>query len=222
MAHPPPEPSHLDTLRARIRAIEAPSGAQASIAGLGDPFDQALPWGGLPRGCIHEIVSGKAESRDRARNWADGGAATAFAAAMLRRLAGKDGKVMWCLAGDDLYPPGLGLAPANLIVVRANESKDLLWSLEEALRCPDLAAVLGEIGKLDLTAARRLQLAAEQSGTTGIILRHHDVSSNTATTRWRVSATPGENWEVALERCRGGGGRNGSGLWHLPARQVLV
>jgi hypothetical protein len=42
--------------------------------------------------------------------------------------------------------------------------------MEEALRCKAVAAAVGEINNIDLTASRRLQLAAEQGGATGFLL----------------------------------------------------
>jgi hypothetical protein len=65
------------------------------------------------------------------------------------------------------------------------------------LRLAGLAGVVGEVsGCLTLTASRRLQLAAEESGVTCFALRRPWNESNAFTepiaalTRWRVSALP--------------------------------
>ncbi|WP_421994571.1 ImuA family protein [Roseococcus sp.] len=127
--------------------------------------------------------------------------------------------VLWIAAEPDAYPPGLariGLSAASLILVRAPRPADALWAAEEGLRCPAIGAVLtfGEIP--DLTAARRLQLAAETGGGIGLMLRPDDAAPGptAALTRWRLSARlsveagpdhlgePG--WEIALLRARGG------------------
>jgi protein ImuA len=50
--------------------------------------------------------------------------------------------------------------------------------IEEGVRCPGLPGVVGEIGRLSLTASRRLQLAAEATGVVALVLR-----------RWRGDAT---------------------------------
>jgi protein ImuA len=88
--------------------------------------------------------------------------------------------------------------------------------MEEGLKAKSLGAVLGEVEKLDLTASRRLQLAAETSGVTAFALRRWRVMGRAArdaaqpiaaVTRWRVTALPTENeicWQVDLARCRGG------------------
>src|SRR5438309_3223569 len=141
------------------------------------------------------------------------------------------GPVLWCLKRPDLYGPGLaghGLDPARLVIVAAPRDEAILWAIEEGLRMPGLAAVIGEIGRLPMVAGRRLQLAAERSGVTALLLRrwrNGDQAAaererpSAALTRWRVTALPardiplqrgGNNWigkprwRVELLRCRGG------------------
>jgi protein ImuA len=153
------------------------------------------------------------------------GAATGFAAALLGRLCG-DGHALWCLRRGDLYAPGLtafGIDPARLLVVRVERADQALWVLEEALASGRFAAVLGETAA-DLTASRRLQLAARDHGTTCLLLDRGDATTaggaataggaTTALTRWQLDAVPGAaslgggpaaaGWRVTLARCRGG------------------
>lgn len=180
-----PDPALVDDLRARVRRLERHAPERDDPPGplaLGAPgIDGALPWGGLPRGSLHEIIGG-------------GGAASGFCAALLARLAGDRGSVLWCRRGRDLYGPGLaafGLDPGRLIVVRGRTPTDILWAMEEGLRSGGLAAVLGETDGIGPTAARRLQLAAEASGVTALLLRPAHGKTAPAVTRWRVSAAPG-------------------------------
>jgi protein ImuA len=135
--------------------------------------------------------------------------------------------VLWCLKRPDLYGPGLlahGLDPARLVIVRAARDDDILWAIEEGLRSPGLAAVVGETGRLPMVASRRLQLAAESSGITALILRRWRNAAvaaaererpSAAVTRWRVASLPsaalsGEpgigrpRWHIELLRCRAG------------------
>ena len=141
------------------------------------------------------------------------------------------GPVLWCLKRLDLYGPGLaahGLDPARLVIAAAPRDEEILWAIEEGLRLPGLAAVIGEVGRLPMVAGRRLQLAAERSGVTALLLRRWRSGDeaaaererpSAATTRWRVTALPahdiplqrgGNNWigkprwRVELLRCRGG------------------
>jgi len=140
--------------------------------------------------------------------------------------------VLWVVergsADDALYGPGLaawGLTPARLLIARADDEDAVLWCLEEGLRCPALAAVVGQARSIDLTAGRRLQLAAEQGNTTGLLLpTGHGAgwrpraapAATAAATRWRVETAPAApaawgarglgraRWRVTLERCQGG------------------
>jgi protein ImuA len=88
--------------------------------------------------------------------------------------------------------------------------------MEEGLKAKSLGAVLGEIETLDLTASRRLQLAAEAGGVTAFVLRRWRLMERAArdaaqpiaaVTRWRIASLPTQSdlcWRVELTRCRGG------------------
>ncbi len=219
-----PEKSRGDlaALRARVRTLER--GAAYSRAGnraapLGAvALDAHLPGGGLALGCLHEIEGGRAE-------W-DDGAATGFCLALLARLLGTapraQGPVLWVSRWRDLYAPGLaafGLDPGRLILVQAGGGTEVLWAMEEGLRCSRLAAVVGEVEALERSAGRRLQLAAEARGVTAFALHRplrparRAAVPSAAATRWRVmpaQASAGRGtflgrpcWQVELLRCRG-------------------
>jgi protein ImuA len=181
-------------------------------------IDRALPGGGLVRGALHEILGAGGDEED-------GALAAAFCARVLGQFA--SGLVLWCLSRQDLYGLGLaahGLDPGRLVLVRAPCDAEILWAMEEGLRAPGIAAVVGEVGSLPAVASRRLQLAAEGSGITAFLLRRwrnggqatrERVLPNAAATRWRIAALPsrpprGEpgvgppRCRVELLRCRGG------------------
>ncbi|MCG8510351.1 MAG: hypothetical protein MI741_14080 [Rhodospirillales bacterium] len=205
----------LDKLRARIRRLESHrpemdgNGGGPGVLALGVPdIDEALPWGGLPRAALHEILAnGK-------------GGASGFCAGLLGRLSGDGGAVLWCRREHGLYGPGLsifGLSPERLILVNARNETDILWVLEEGLRSRSLAAVLGEVDAIGATAARRLQLAAESCGVTALLLRpaHGRIEPGPAVTRWRITSAPSAmtpdhpgvglvRWRVELLKCRSG------------------
>jgi len=213
-----PDPAVLAALRARLAVLggTGPQPAGVSVATLGvAAVDQALPWAGLPRACLHELVAADAS-----------GAASGFAAVLLARLAGEQGSVVWCRRERGLYGPGLaafGLDADRLIVVHARTDADLLWAMEEGLRSGAVAAVLGESRKTGRIALRRLQLAAELAGVTALLLRPAGDGmspASSAVTRWRIVAAashaepPAEGiaapgvgppcWQVELVRCRVG------------------
>lgn len=202
----------LAALRLQLAALES-GGQVPTILPFGiTALDRGLPWGGLPLGALHEVVGAGGEGED-------GAVAAAFLAGILARLA-PERPVLWCLTRADLYASGLaafGLAPGRLILARASHDRDILWAMEEGLRSPALAAVIGEVAFLSAAASRRLQLAAETSGTTGFVLCRGNSSATTssAVTRWRLAALPGSampdepgvgrpRWRVELLRCRGG------------------
>jgi len=221
-------PQKIKDLRAYLRRAEQtglPSEQTVPPISFGIPgIDRQLPTGGLARGALHELV---------AHSHNDMGAVTDFCVAVLVRLLktqarSREQPVLWCLQNQamdagGLYPPGLsrlGLDPARVLAVRAKHDTDVLRVMEEALRCRALGAVVGEVRTVDLTASRRLQLAAETSGVTALLLRPASdmPGPSAATTRWRLAAGPsnprgwaaelGEPgavcWQATLFRCRGG------------------
>ncbi|HVC57254.1 MAG TPA: hypothetical protein VND95_14955 [Stellaceae bacterium] len=144
------------------------------------------------------------------------------------------GPMLWCLRRPDLYGPGLlahGLDPARLVLVSARHDEAILWAIEEGLRAPGLVAVVGEVGRLPMVAGRRLQLAAEHSGVTALVLRRWRNAAealaerewpSAALTRWRIGALPSvasfeepglgrPRWRVELLRVRGGR----PGIWEV-------
>ncbi|MYF62155.1 MAG: hypothetical protein F4179_10870, partial [Gammaproteobacteria bacterium] len=116
----------LEALRREIRRIEIPGEAGVACLSLGIPeIDGALPGGGLRAGCVHEIGGDEA--------------ATGFCAVLLARAGRAPGPLMWLARGDDLYLPGLvryGIEPGRLLVASGLRRRaDMLWAMEEALRC---------------------------------------------------------------------------------------
>jgi protein ImuA len=216
-------PQRLVALRQELRRLERGGGAVAPPLALGLPAVDAALGGGLALGALHEVAGG-----------AEDAAADGFATALLGRLVAARGRpVLWCPAGDDLYAPGLaglGLDPGRVILVRAGRPADRLWAMEEGLRSPALAGVLGELPELGLTDGRRLQLAAESGGTLGLVLRRGrrrgaaGERPSAAASRWRIAAAPTPSaglegrwpaggparlvgpprWRIELTRCRGG------------------
>jgi protein ImuA len=212
----------LASLRDRIRRIEC-SGREETAAALAlgvAEIDAHLSAGGLARGALHELI---------AHSPGDDGAVTDFCAALLARiLADRKKSVLWCLQdraieAGEIYPPGLArlrLDATRLLAVRVRRDTDTLWAMEEGLRCTGLAAVVGEVRMADLTASRRLQLAAEAGGIPALLLRPSSEipEPSAAATRWRIAAAPsrprgwaaelGEPgpacWQATLFRCRGG------------------
>jgi protein ImuA len=101
------------------------------------------------------------------------------------------------MEGGGPYGPGLdrfGLPSARLLVLRVSRDLDALWAMEEALRCRGLSGVIAELADdkpADLTATRRLMLAAREGGCPGFFLRYRMTDApSAAATRWTIAAAP--------------------------------
>jgi protein ImuA len=182
----------IEQLRQCLRALEKPAGLEDAAGAL--PFGinaiDAILGGGLPRGALHEIA---------ASSEVHVAAATGFTLALTAR---EHACVCWVSAdmtlaeSGSLYGGGLepfGFAPERLLGVTAARQRDLLWAMEEALRCRAIRAVIGEWrhAAIDPVAVRRLSLAAADSGALAFMLRTAPaVDASTAATRWIVGAAP--------------------------------
>jgi protein ImuA len=194
----PPGRPLIERLRQQLNAVEAATGLgeRAAALRLGIPLIDGILGGGLGGGSLHEVAA----ARETAT-----GAATGFALAVAARSNGAAtaGRCALWIA-EDLslaengapYGPGLdgaGLAPERLITVAAARGREVLWAMEEALRCRAVGVVIGELRARDVdqVAARRLSLAAAAGGTLGIVLRTApDDSPSAAATRWIIGAAP--------------------------------
>src|SRR5664279_1680978 len=148
----------------------------------------AFPNAEFPFGGIHEFIAAGAE---------DAAASSGFIAGILTSLMDNGGATIWISSYRTIFPPALaafGVAPDKIIFIDLKKEKEILWAMEEALKCNGLVAVVGEIAELSFTASRRLQLAVEESKVTGFILRRNPGSINTTAclTRWQITSLPSE------------------------------
>lgn len=209
----------VQELRTRILAMQGfskPSNNRCSI-GLGD-IETAFPEGVFPKNAIHEFTSYEPESA---------AATSGFLSCLLHRLTNQKGFCLWVSSRRVLFPPALkllGVNPDSVIFVDLQNDKDVLWAVEEGLRCSALVAVVGEVRELTFTQSRRLQLTIEESRVTGFIHRVQPKSENTTAcvARWKISPLPGiiesglpgigfPKWLVELAKVKNG--RPGS--WEL-------
>lgn len=215
----------LEALRAQVRALET-GVAAPRVVPLGVPvLDAWLPGGGLTLAALHQVEGARDE-------WDDGPAAGFCLALAAPLIAALDRPLLWVARQADLHGPGLaamGLDPGGLILVQADGDREVLWAMEEGLRCGALAGVAGEVAELTPTAGRRLQLAAEASldaaapetmGVTAFALHRRfrpprrDRAASAALSRWRITAAASRDelgppfigrprWRLDLLRCRG-------------------
>lgn len=174
------------------------------------PIAEAFPNHSFTLGAVHELIS-KPETA---------AATCGFIAGILASLMRYGGASVWISSCRTVFPIGLkqfGIKPDRIIFVDTKKEREVLWAMEEALKCGGLAGVVGEIQEIGFTASRRLQLAVEQSRVTGFIVRHRPRSLNTtaSVSRWKISPIPSEleegmpgvgfpRWNVELLRVRNG------------------
>jgi protein ImuA len=210
-------PLRADTLRQLRHSMARLDASQQALTQakrplrLGvDALDSVLT-GGLAFGALHELAPALP---------IDTGAATGFALALAARAIRSEhdlgrkpgtpfrdharGHVLWIqsdfgkIEHGAPYGPGLdlfGLALDRLTVLTVAHTNDMLWAMEEALRCRAIKLVIGELPEErasdDGMAARRLSFTARDAGGLALLLRPHPaVAPSAAATRWQVSAAP--------------------------------
>jgi protein ImuA len=202
-------------LRSEILSLQgfrppSPGGSHTNL-GLG-PIEKAFPGGVFPTGAIHEFISSLPE---------ESAATTGFMAAVAGRLMKTDSMCAWIGTKRNVFPLGLspfGVAADRIIFVDLKRDRDLLWALEEALKCDALSVVVGQIKELNLTESRRLQLAVEESRVTGLIHRANPriATAVAAACRWQIKPVPAKpvggqlpgvgyaTWDVSILKMRNG------------------
>lgn len=117
--------------------------------------------------------------------------------------------IIWISPHRRTYPPALAPLLPMVVWVQSPDRRARLWSIDLALRCRGVSAVIADGVGLEMAASRRLQLAAETGGTLGLLYRPMRDRSmlSVAATRWMVRPSPSPTshprWSVELLRCKG-------------------
>jgi protein ImuA len=181
----------LAELRKSIATYE-PGGGVATTVPLGHACADAVLHGGVRHGSLHEVY---------AADVSHAGAATGFASGFASRLAGNK-SLFWistdyaALEYGGLSASGLielGIDPSRVIVLRMAKGEDVLRASGDVLACASVGAVVIEIERhlkaLDLTASRRLSLAAANRDVPAILFRiAAKPEPSAAETRWLIRA----------------------------------
>ena len=210
---------HLARVRRKVAGIAGLNRASCEerFATGHEGFDASFD-GGLARGRVHELFALEAD---------DAASAAGFAAMLALRARRGAEPLLWLRtdqaerSGGGLYAPGLaelGGDPAALVIGQAPDPVALLRGAADSARCAGLSALIvecwGKCPALDLTASRRLALAAERSGTTVIMFRADaEPVPSSAETRWAIRAARSDGeadapgppaFEIELLRRRAG------------------
>lgn len=214
----------VQQLRKKIRELEgfsAPQEENCLSFGLGC-LESAFPDGRFPIGVNHEFISTRMQ---------EASSVNGFIAGLLSTLMQKGRFCMWISHRRTLFPVGLkrfGVDPHQVIFVDVKREKDVLWAVEHALQCNQLAAVVGELQDISFADSQRLQLAVERSRVTCFLHRYQPrtLHNLACTTRWKITpiASRLENhmpgvgfaaWNVELLKVRNGI----PGVWQMEWRE---
>lgn len=194
-----PPPAGLDALlrgRDLWRMSALPRVATPGIATGFDALDERLPDRGWPAGTLSEVLVRTLGSCELAL--------VLPALAALTRA----GREVALIGPAHLpYAPGLaerGVDLGRVLVVRGASAEEDEWAAEQSLRSGSCAAVALWSCRLDLRAARRLQLAAQKGKTCGWLFRPLAASAlpSPAPLRLEVEPSP-EGVRVEVRKCRG-------------------
>jgi hypothetical protein len=145
-------------------------------------LDAALPGGGWPRGALTEVLlerEGIGEMR--------------LTLPALARLQAEGRSIVWIAPPYRPYAPALaaaGLDLARLIVVRGCTHPEALWAYEQALRAPECGAAFGWIGTHEERVLRRLQVAAREGRTWGVLWSRPGQRASASAAPLRLALAP--------------------------------
>lgn len=178
--------------------------------GLGE-LEKAFPGTLFPIGAIHEFIS---ESKEEEAS------SSGFIGGLLSFLMQKGGIGLWISSSSQVFAPAInafGVEPDRIIFVQMKKQSDILWALEEGLKCEGVGVVIAEVQDIDFVQSRRLQLAVEKSGVTGFVLRLQPrfLGATACAARWHIRPLPSDveegvpgigfpQWEVELLKVRNG------------------
>jgi hypothetical protein len=153
---------------------------QGAIASGWDALDAALPWGGFPRGALTEIL-----------HPFDGVGELDLVLPAWRALLREETLAM-------IAPPYLPYAPGfaharlpleRLLWIDAPRER-AMWAAEQCLRAGCLGGAAVWNGDIDVRPLRRLQLAAEEGGSVGFVLRPAKHAGNPSPAALRLQLLP--------------------------------
>jgi cell division inhibitor SulA/protein ImuA len=158
-------------------------------------LDQALTGGGLPQGALTEILTER-----------DGSSSLQLVVPALAQLSRDDRWIAFVAPPHIPYAPALaqyGIDLSRVLLVHPDKD-DTLWATEQALRAGTCGAVLCWPEQINERQLRRLQLAAEEGHSMGLLFHSQtpQVQSSPAALRMEVQTN---EWgmEVNILKRRG-------------------
>ncbi|MCA9176125.1 MAG: hypothetical protein KDB14_16680 [Planctomycetales bacterium] len=202
----------LETLRQQLAQREDRRCSSVDLLSSGtEPLDRLLPRGGFLPGTLIEWLAPTPSA-----------VGTLALLSAREAMARRGGYVVVFDRARNFYPPAAaawGIDLQRLLVVQPANHRDELWAIDQALRCEAVAAVWAPLAhlesKLDSHCLRRWQLAAEQSGALGLLLRPASArqlpcwSDAQVQVRPHAQRGPDEHWRLHIELLKVRGGNAG-------------
>ena len=148
-------------------------------------LDAALPGRGWPQGALTEVLLER-----------EGIGELRLTLPALLRVQAQGRDVVWIAPPHRPYAPALAAANLDLArfyVVRCRDPKDELWAYEQALRAPECGAAFAWFPAHDERVLRRLQVAAREGRTWGVLWRRPGQRASATAAPLRLSLAPGES-----------------------------
>ncbi|MBU2098457.1 MAG: translesion DNA synthesis-associated protein ImuA [Gammaproteobacteria bacterium] len=153
-------------------------------------LDNLLPGGGWPVSGLVEIIS---------RHKAIG--ELQLLMPLLRLRSHQQQSLLWITPPYTLHGPALANSGVNIrnsfVIPSQTRCNNALWSIEKALQSTECGMVLAWQNWLSARVVRRLQLAASEGKTLGVLFHQRAVPHSPATLQLEISAAP-----MAVDGCR--------------------
>jgi hypothetical protein len=161
-------------------------------------LDAQLPGGGWPRAALTELLANR-----------QGIGELRLLAPALARLSREEKWLVLVAPPHRPYAPGfeaLGVNLERLVVVSTRSNGETLWAAERCLHCGSCAAVLAWPGPCPQPVLRRLQLAAEQGKSFGVVFGSTRAAAQPSPAPLRIQLSPArDRLELQILKRRGGG-----------------
>lgn len=195
-------PDQISQLRSQIRAVETHRNVhdEDRVQSQCVAIDCLLPQSSYTRGTLSDWI-------------APAGCAADFLSLSVAQAACENGGALVVIDPDrQFFAPAaaaMGINMNNVIVLRGAEKpaghiqateQDLLWAIDQSLRCSAVAAVWGPLPKIDDRWQRRFQLSAESSGAMGLFVRPLSVARQPSWSEVQWLVSPGT--VSRSKRCR--------------------
>jgi hypothetical protein len=147
-------------------------------------LDAVLPGGGWPQGALTEMLLTR-----------EGIGELRLTLPALSVLTRQGRAVVWITPPYRPYAPALaasGIDLARLIVVRGRDMRESLWAYEQALRAGDCGAAFAWLDVHEPRALRRLQVAAREGRTWGVLWRRPGQRASATGAPLRLGLSPHE------------------------------